>query len=209
VSCRRSATRWTDSLAEDDTAFNALAHRLGVDWHTVREPVKVEATRRLADPSRLVVLLPAAPADLQRPATSQGPLCPGGEGHRFVRVVSGPGSRTARPDPARLEDTDPGLLRHRRREQRRRRGHQHSHREGPPTRPWPPQPRELPTQDAARHGWPTVPATRDLTTLKSEAPLCGHPNAAAALDSLPDRHSPFRSAEELDIFQTKGHSRTP
>jgi len=44
--CRltRRAVHWaTDALAEDDTAVNALAHRLGVDWHTVCEPVKLEA----------------------------------------------------------------------------------------------------------------------------------------------------------------------
>jgi len=54
--CRltRRAVHWaTDALAEDDTTVNALAHRLGVDWHTVWEPVKLEARRRLADPSRL------------------------------------------------------------------------------------------------------------------------------------------------------------
>jgi len=50
----RRAAHWaTDALAEDDTTVNALAHRLGVDWHTVWEPVKLEARRRLADPSRL------------------------------------------------------------------------------------------------------------------------------------------------------------
>jgi len=43
----------TDALADDDTTVAALARRLGVDWHTLWEAVKVEAQRRLADPARL------------------------------------------------------------------------------------------------------------------------------------------------------------
>jgi len=48
------AVMWaTDALADDDTTVAALARRLGVDWHTLWEAVKVEAQRRLADPARL------------------------------------------------------------------------------------------------------------------------------------------------------------
>jgi transposase len=43
----------TDALAEDDTTVSALARRLGVDWHTLWEAVKLEAERRLAQPGRL------------------------------------------------------------------------------------------------------------------------------------------------------------
>jgi transposase len=38
---------------DDDTTVNALARRLGVDWHTLWDALKVEAQRRADDPDRL------------------------------------------------------------------------------------------------------------------------------------------------------------
>ena len=50
----RRAVRWaTDALAHDDTTVSALARHLGVDWHTLWNAVKAEATRRTARPERL------------------------------------------------------------------------------------------------------------------------------------------------------------
>lgn len=48
------AARWaTDALTHDDTTVSASARHLGVDWHTCWDAIEVEATRRLADPTRL------------------------------------------------------------------------------------------------------------------------------------------------------------
>jgi len=48
------AVAWaTDALAHDDTTVSALARHLRVDWHTLWQAVRVEATTRLAE-SRLV-----------------------------------------------------------------------------------------------------------------------------------------------------------
>jgi len=50
----RRAVGWAaDALADDDTTVNALARRLGVDWHTLWDALKVEAKRRADHPSRL------------------------------------------------------------------------------------------------------------------------------------------------------------
>lgn len=50
----RRAVGWaTDALAHDDTTVSALARHLGVDWHTLWNAVKVEATRRTAAPARM------------------------------------------------------------------------------------------------------------------------------------------------------------
>jgi transposase len=49
----RAVTWATDALEHDDTTVSALARHLGVDWHTCWDAVEAEATRRLADPSRL------------------------------------------------------------------------------------------------------------------------------------------------------------
>jgi hypothetical protein len=44
----------TDALTFDDTTVSALARQLGVDWHACWDAIEAEATRRLADPARLV-----------------------------------------------------------------------------------------------------------------------------------------------------------
>ncbi len=50
----RRAVMWAaDALSDDDTTVNALARRLGVDWHTLWDALKVEARRRADDPRRL------------------------------------------------------------------------------------------------------------------------------------------------------------
>jgi transposase len=50
----RRAVLWAaDALSDDDTTVNALARRLGVDWHTLWTALKVEAHRRADDPVRL------------------------------------------------------------------------------------------------------------------------------------------------------------
>jgi transposase len=49
----RAAAWATDALTFDDTTVSALARHLGVDWHTCWDAVEAEATRRLADPTRL------------------------------------------------------------------------------------------------------------------------------------------------------------
>jgi len=55
---RALLTRWAvlwaaDVLADDDTTVNALARRIGVDWHTLWAALRVEAHRRADDPDRL------------------------------------------------------------------------------------------------------------------------------------------------------------
>jgi len=48
------AVLWAaDALQDDDTTVSALARRLGVDWHTLWDALKVEAARRADDPNRL------------------------------------------------------------------------------------------------------------------------------------------------------------
>ena len=47
------AANAADALSDDDTTVNALARRLGVDWHTLWDALKVEAHRRADDPERL------------------------------------------------------------------------------------------------------------------------------------------------------------
>ncbi|WP_427132719.1 ISL3 family transposase [Pseudarthrobacter sp. S9] len=48
------AVNWaTDALERFDTSVSALAHQLGVSWHTVWDAIKAEATRRIAEPRRL------------------------------------------------------------------------------------------------------------------------------------------------------------
>ena len=44
----------TDALEHDDTTVSALARHLGVDWHTCWDAIETEATRRVADPARLI-----------------------------------------------------------------------------------------------------------------------------------------------------------
>jgi hypothetical protein len=43
----------TDALQAFDTSVSALAHQLGVSWHTVWDAVRVEASRRIAATERL------------------------------------------------------------------------------------------------------------------------------------------------------------
>lgn len=43
----------TDALERFDTSVAALAHQLGVAWHTVWDGIEAEATRRIADAGRL------------------------------------------------------------------------------------------------------------------------------------------------------------
>jgi transposase len=50
----RRAVIWAaDALTDDDTTVAALARRLGVDWHTLWDALKVEARRRADSPDRL------------------------------------------------------------------------------------------------------------------------------------------------------------
>ena len=49
------AVAWaTDALARFDTSVSALAHQLGVGWHTLWDAVRPEAERRIAEPGRLI-----------------------------------------------------------------------------------------------------------------------------------------------------------
>jgi transposase len=48
------AVAWaTDGLQRFDTSVSALAHQLGVSWHTAWDAIKAEATRRIATAGRL------------------------------------------------------------------------------------------------------------------------------------------------------------
>ena len=48
------AVAWaTDALQRFDTSVSALAHQLGVSWHTVWDAVKSEATGRISATGRL------------------------------------------------------------------------------------------------------------------------------------------------------------
>ncbi|WP_461175121.1 ISL3 family transposase (plasmid) [Arthrobacter sp. Z1-9] len=49
----RAAAWATDALQRFDTSVSALAHQLGVSWHTVWDAVKSEATGRISATSRL------------------------------------------------------------------------------------------------------------------------------------------------------------
>jgi len=50
---RRAVVWAADALTDDDTTVAALARRLGVDWHTLWDALKVEARRRAEHPDRL------------------------------------------------------------------------------------------------------------------------------------------------------------
>jgi transposase len=45
----RALNRATDALQRFDTSVSALAHQLGVSWHTAWDAVRAEARRRIAD----------------------------------------------------------------------------------------------------------------------------------------------------------------
>lgn len=48
------AVHWaTDALQHFDTSVSALAHQLGVSWHTAWHGIRAEAARRIADTRRL------------------------------------------------------------------------------------------------------------------------------------------------------------
>ncbi len=48
------AVGWaTDALQRFDTSVSALAHQLGVSWHTVWDAIKAEVTRRIKSSDRL------------------------------------------------------------------------------------------------------------------------------------------------------------
>ena len=48
------AAHWaTDALQRFDTSVSALAHQLGVSWHTVWDAIRAEATRRIRNSDRL------------------------------------------------------------------------------------------------------------------------------------------------------------
>ena len=49
----RAAAWATDALQGFDTSVSALAHQLGVSWHTAWDAIKAEATRRIATADRL------------------------------------------------------------------------------------------------------------------------------------------------------------
>jgi transposase len=49
----RAVTWATDALARFDTSVSALAHQLGVSWHTVWDAVRAEAARRVGAADRL------------------------------------------------------------------------------------------------------------------------------------------------------------
>lgn len=49
----RAVTWATDALARFDTSVSALAHQLGVSWHTTWDAIKPEATRRTTATGRL------------------------------------------------------------------------------------------------------------------------------------------------------------
>jgi transposase len=49
----RAVTWATDGLQRFDTSVSALAHQLGVSWHTAWDAIKAEAARRIATTGRL------------------------------------------------------------------------------------------------------------------------------------------------------------
>ncbi len=98
----RAAGWATDALTFDDTTVSALARHLGVDWHTCWDAVEAEATRRVADPSRLEgvevlgvdehIWRPSRVGDAQRAVTGMVDLTrdPHGQLHaRLLDVVPG------------------------------------------------------------------------------------------------------------------------
>lgn len=62
--CRALAT---DALQHFDTSVSALAHQLGVSWHTVWHGVRAEAARRIADTGRLKGVMRSASTNMSGP----------------------------------------------------------------------------------------------------------------------------------------------
>ncbi|MBT2533918.1 transposase [Arthrobacter sp. ISL-48] len=76
----RAVVLATDALARFDTSVSALAHQLGVSWHTVWDAVRAEATRRLGGAGRLQGV-DALGVDIEGELAQLGPT-----GYRPLRV---------------------------------------------------------------------------------------------------------------------------
>jgi len=97
--------------------------RHGAEHLTERQRAKLVSCLDAGDPNDEVAMAWSCYQQLRQiysgPQPDQGAARAGREGHRVLPVLPDPGGRAARPDLARMEVASPGLLRHRRRQQRR------------------------------------------------------------------------------------------
>ena len=134
----------------------------GVEQLTEKQQARLDKHLPAGEPNGEVHLAWRPTNDSGRSTTPRAPdrPAPRRATHRRAAHLPDPRARPPWPDLAAVADSVPGLLRHRRRQQRRHRSDQRPHREDPPPRPRLPQLRQLPTTHPARRRRnPALPKT--------------------------------------------------
>lgn len=142
--------RKDDPLYKIRNLLRCAEERL-TDHQQARLAAAVETDERHLEVFVGLAMRPTTAMGLPPARPGHGPA-PGRADRRHLRVVPNPRDRPPRPHPQEVAAGVPGLLRHRRRLQRRHRSRERSDRAPPPHRPRLPQPQQLPTTDAP-HRW--------------------------------------------------------